>query len=101
MDTEINQSLNKLSMDVKDYRKSYYERNKDRIRAVNLEAYHNNKDRRTELSKLYYSTHKEQLLEDKKQKTNCECGGCYTRTNKKTHLNSVKHLKFTEKQNNC
>ena len=101
MDTEINDSLNKLSMDLKGYRKDYYERNKDRIRAINLEAYHNNKERRNELSKLYYTANKEQLIQSKKEKVNCECGGCYTRTNKKTHLNSVKHLKFTEKQNNC
>jgi len=50
--------------------------------------------------KEYYNTNKEQILEQKKQKFNCECGNNYSCTNKARHMNSQKHINFMASKTN-
>ena len=58
------------------------------------EHYEENKEQINENTKAYYQKNKEQLLENANEKFNCDCGGCYTKTNKTQHLKSPKHQKF-------
>jgi predicted GIY-YIG superfamily endonuclease len=44
--------------------------------------------------KKYHETHKEKRNHQKKQKTTCECGVIYTKTNKARHERSKKHIQF-------
>lgn len=60
----------------KNYHKHYYTENKDAL---------------TEQMKQYYNTHKEIITQKKKVKTQCSCGGCYTKVNKSKHIKSKKH----------
>lgn len=39
----------------------------------------------------YCKINKAKINEQKKKKYECECGGCYTRTNKSTHVKSKMH----------
>jgi hypothetical protein len=88
------------------YQKKWYEDNKEEIK----EKYENNKETILEYQKIYNEknkveiakyqkiyneNHKEELLEKAKEKILCEeCGVCYTKSNKTTHLNSKKHKDY-------
>ena len=47
-----------------------------------------------EKSKTYYEANKEKI----NKKNICECGSEYTSTNKKQHINSIKHQTFLNNQ---
>lgn len=81
---------------VKEYRKNYYSRNKDRLLAMNLEKYHNNKELRSNQMKEYHNRNRDSILDKKNEKINCECGGRYTTANKAVHTRSKKHLAHLE-----
>jgi len=88
----------KQFIDIKEYRKNYYQNNKDHIKQLNLEKYHSNKDLRTEQVKEYYSRNRDNILEKKNTKCLCECGGRFTNTNKSMHFKSKKHIAYLEQQ---
>jgi hypothetical protein len=56
--------------------------------------YHKNKEKILENKKEYRINNKEKLDEKKKEKFTCECGGKYTRSGKSHHEKSQKHKKY-------
>ena len=78
-------------MDKHEYTKNYYQLNKDKIKAHNLEAYNNNKDKRKEQMACYWINNREVILQKKNEPLVCLCGGHYTRCNKSKHFSSKKH----------
>ena len=87
-------------MDKHEYTKNYYQQNKDKIKANNLESYANNKDKRKEQMANYWLINKERLIQIKNEALICECGGHYTRCNKSKHLLSKKHHLYVNNINN-
>ena len=63
-------------------------------RELILEWRENNKELILENAKIYYENNKEIINEKRKEKFNCECGGCFTKSSKSRHLKSQKHLKY-------
>jgi hypothetical protein len=72
--------------------KQYCEQHKDQIKQYREQQYEQHKDQILEQNKQYYKANKEQIIEKKNQKHNCECGGCYTSTNKRQHFKTSKHI---------
>ena len=50
-------------------------------------------DRKAKLSNEWYNRNKIRL----QQSYNCDCGGCYTKSNLTSHERSGKHLKYIDK----
>ena len=53
-----------------------------------------NRDKNLQLKKKYRDNHKEKIKTYTQIKHDCECGGFYTMTHKKRHLDSKKHQNF-------
>ena len=53
-----------------------------------------NKNVPGQTKKEYYQLHNVAILMRKKEKTNCECGGIYSRVHKARHFKSIKHLNY-------
>jgi hypothetical protein len=47
----------------------------------------------------FYELHREKILEIRREKFNCVCGGKYIRVNKSTHFGSKKHKDYISKIN--
>ena len=71
-------------------KKEYYQDKKKIIKEVHKKYYLNNKEKIKEKDKEYYLNNKNIF----KEKFNCECGGCYTKVNKNTHLKTKKHQEY-------
>lgn len=72
--------------------KKYYEANKDVIQEK-FKAYREaNKDKMRKLEKGYREKNKDKLSESH----TCDCGGKYTITHRKIHIDSKRHKKFLE-----
>ena len=77
-----------------EYRKKYYEENKDEL-LDKMKAYtENNKEALKEKWKKYYEENKEVIRERSKGKTQCDCGGQYTRDNRAQHYRTQKHQNY-------
>jgi hypothetical protein len=86
---------------IKDKQKEYQEQNKDKIKEYQKEWYEQNKDKQKEYQeqnkekiKEYREQNKEKIKEYKEEKFNCECGGCYRRSDKARHFKTKKHLDY-------
>ena len=69
---------------------------KDKIEEQKKQYRDKNKDKIKEYTKTYYHSNKEKLLEDKKQKTICECGCIISNNHISRHRKSKKHLGMIE-----
>jgi len=78
----------------KEYKKEYYQNNKETINEKNKEYYQNNKETLNENKKEYYQNNKEKILE----KLTCECGCIITKKSINRHLKSDKHKKLIGKE---
>ena len=92
-----NQGL-KIELGNKEYNKQknqkYYEENKEIISEKKKQHYEINKEAIKISHKQYREDNKESILLKKCEKHICECGGCYTSTNKARHMTSKKHQKY-------
>jgi hypothetical protein len=110
---ELNECVNKLipSRTIEEYRKDYYESNKDYIAEQTKIYRDNHKAEMKEYNERYRDENKEVISQKKseyreknadkiKQYSNtlivCECGSTYMRTNKSRHLKTEKHVQFME-----
>jgi hypothetical protein len=76
----------------KEYKKEYYQENKEKIKEYKKEYYQENKEKLKIQMKEYRAKNK--INEQRNKKVNCECGGKYIYYNKSHHFKSKKHLKF-------
>jgi len=76
----------------KEYKKEWYETNRER-RLKEMKEY---REANKEKIKEYREANKEKMNE----KISCLCGGCYTKVNKTTHEETKKHLKFLNNSTN-
>jgi hypothetical protein len=72
-------NTNKVIHNKQEYKKEYYEKNKEKVLQQNKE---------------WCEVNKEKVLQQQKIHNTCECGGCYTQSNKSTHLKSKKHCDY-------
>ncbi len=77
-----------------EYRKIYYEQNKDGLIKKQKEYQIQRKDLISERNKIYRDVNKEKL----KQIIFCDCGGKYQHTHKSSHLKTKKHISFITNQ---
>tara|TARA_B100000686_G_scaffold215160_1_gene222090 strand:+ start:1526 stop:2095 length:570 start_codon:yes stop_codon:yes gene_type:complete len=84
--------LKKIS--VKEYKKKYYQSNKDDILDKRKLYYENNKGDISNQKKKYRDKNKQKLNEN----INCECGGKYQFRSKARHFKSKKHLSFNHQK---
>ena len=95
------------------HKKSYYERNKERVLSYAKKRYQDNrdkllayskqyqserKDRVSERNAEYYRSHKESLSEKRSMVIRCECGKNITKGSMAGHRKSKFHIKFVELQ---
>ena len=78
------------------YNKTFYENHKEKVKALTISKYNENKEEYLKKMKEYQENHKEELNDKYNKKHNCECGGRYTHRNKSTHLKSKKHNTYLE-----
>ena len=74
--------------------KEWVEKNKEILSEYKKEWRQNNKEIIKEKKQQYYENNKEIITEKANQKYTCECGGKYTKMNKKRHEKSKKHQSF-------
>lgn len=110
------ENLRLKQYDTSDYKKEWYEKNKDRLQEKMKENYIKNKDKRQEkincicgsqysfqhklrheksekhLHFLLYNNKTKPIKTKATDKILCECGILYSRSNKNVHLKSKKHL---------
>ena len=79
---------------MKQYRKDYYLRNKQKLLEINNRRYQINKDILLEKKLEYKELHKDEIQKKYSAKTTCICGGSYTYANKTKHLKTKKHLDY-------
>ena len=80
-------------MDIKkEYRKEYYEKNKERIKEHNKQYYHDNKAVRQEYNRNYWATHGHKYIEARKN----------TVKNKKIYMKNIEyHTEYTKSEKRC
>jgi hypothetical protein len=82
------------------YLKKYSEKNKEALNQKSKEYYENNKEILNQKKKEYRENNKELLKEkakenrDKKERINCECGGCFLSYKLSQHLKTKMHIAF-------
>jgi hypothetical protein len=96
-----------------DNKKSYYQRNKERVLSYAKKRYQDNrdkllayskqyqserKDRVSERNAEYYRSHKDSLSEKRSMVIRCECGKDITKGSMAGHRKSKFHIKFVESQ---
>jgi hypothetical protein len=77
-----------------EYKKEYYQNNKEEISEQCKEYRENNKEKLSEYHKEKYEKSKEHIKEKRKVKYTCECGSVSTIANKARHEKSIKHIEF-------
>ena len=95
----INDDIEKENKKIEKYNKKlermrlYYENNRDRIKTLNLEKYHNNPDKYIQYQKNYILQRNEEIKQIKNTKYKCDvCCGNYTYANYCKHIMTKKHL---------
>lgn len=76
----------------KQYNEMYYETHKAELIEKHKKYKDTHKEEIKEKDKKYYETHKEKINTKKKEKTTCECGGCYTYAYKAQHFKTKLHI---------
>ena len=76
----------------KEYGKTYYEANKEKIKEADKAYREANREKITEKSKEYYEANRKKFTE----KFNCECGGHYTIKHKARHFRTNKHQEYIQ-----
>tara|TARA_B100000768_G_scaffold57938_1_gene56123 strand:+ start:3411 stop:3968 length:558 start_codon:yes stop_codon:yes gene_type:complete len=86
--------LNKVIPDRthKEYKKAYYENNKEAIAEKRNEHYANNKEAIAEQEKEYRAKNKEKIQENRSKKVTCECGCIIRKDGLAKHQKTEKHL---------
>jgi hypothetical protein len=79
-----------------EYKKQYYEVNKDHFKEQFKQHYEANKDYYIEYNKQYRKEHKEQIRELRTEKHDCICGGRFTIQHKARHSRSIKHQQYLD-----
>jgi conjugal transfer/entry exclusion protein len=54
-----------------------------------------------EYQKTYRQKHREDMVKKSNEKLKCECGGCYTYSNKSNHVATQKHIKYLRESVVC
>lgn len=83
-----------IELGKKEWSKKYYEQNIEEKKEYLKEYYERNKKQIDERQKQYRERNKEQIKKQQKEKIDCECGGCYQKTNKSYHIKSKKHISY-------
>ena len=86
---------NQVKETKQEYRKRYYEENKEKVNERNKIWNEANKERRKQNRKEYEEANKEALSEKRKAKFTCECGRTSSFVNKQRHFRTGRHQAFT------
>ena len=78
----------------KEYKKKYYDLNREKVKVRSNEYYKNNKEKASEKMKEYYYLNRENNKDKLKEKFDCECGGKYTYSYKSAHIKTAKHQNY-------
>ena len=87
-----------VGVDKTEYRKQYYQENKDIIDEKHKNYYKENKNELYEKSKKYYQSNKETIDEKRNKICICECGKTYVHHHGSDHLKTKRHRVFFETQ---
>ena len=85
----------RIQRDKKAYKK-WFEQNKEHILELKKQWNEKNKEKIKEYKKKWYDDNKERYKEQNKQKTTCECGSVFRKSDKAQHERTKKHIQFME-----
>jgi len=88
-----NRTFNTIE-DYHNYYKQRYETHKEEINEKKKYYREAHKEEIIETNKKYYEANKEEINAKKKEKTTCECGGCYIHGGKARHFKSKLHTDY-------
>jgi hypothetical protein len=77
--------------DIQEQQKIYYQNNQAHIKEKTKIYREKNQALVQENNKIYRENNQAHIREIKNKKIECECGSCYTRSNKSQHIKSTKH----------
>ena len=83
--------------ETKEYQKEYRDEHKEETKEYQKEYRDEHKEERKEYDKEYQLKNKDHIKEQRNKKIVCECGSCYTHTNKERHFKSLKHTNYFDK----
>jgi hypothetical protein len=100
--------LDEYKAKLKEYKRQYYLKNKERLQAKNKAYYKKNKEvikewrvknkqKRDENNGIYREKHKEKIALKSKEQYYCDCGSISTYAGKYAHFKSKKHKDFINK----
>jgi len=69
-----------------------------RCREYNKKYYEENKEDLSSKHKIYYDENRQKINEHRKQKFDCDCGGCYNVRHKTQHSNTKQHQDWLKTQ---
>lgn len=84
------------SRDHKEYKKEWYNNNKERIITKVQDNYNQNKEQILEYHKKYYEENIEEIKLKNKEQITCKCGSIFRKSNKSSHEKTNKHIKYIE-----
>jgi len=96
LNADMNMKSCGTGLDKSEYKKQWYEQNKERINEKRKQYREQNKERLNGKRKQYNEQHKDEIREQRRQKVTCECGCDVLKHNLSRHLKSPKHLKLFE-----
>ena len=82
-----------------EYKKQWYEQNKDKYTEYKKQWYEQNRDEHKEKNKQYKEQHRDEINETARQKVTCECGCVVNKSSLSVHLKTTKHILLMEKLN--
>jgi hypothetical protein len=79
-----------------EYKKKYYDQNKDKLLEQHKEYYEQNKDRSLEYKKKYRENNRDKISKQSSQQITCECGCIIRKDTLTKHKKTQKHLKLLD-----
>ena len=77
-----------------EYKKEYYQNNKQKINKYNKKYYQENKQEMCEQHKEYRQNNRQEISEKRKEKFTCICGSVTRKNDQARHWKSEKHINF-------
>ena len=81
---------------IREREKKYYEINPEKAKMKSKKYYDKNKDKIAAKGKIYRDSNKEKIKARKNQKSQCECGSIYRRSDKLRHFRTKKHREYMD-----
>ena len=83
---------------LQDYKKQYYQSNRDKLLEQNKQYKQANRDKLREYDKQYQQANRDKILEYQREPIVCECGAVVSRNSLARHRRTIKHKRLLDDQ---